>query len=55
MADDEVFQDAVEALRTGNKAKARDLFTGLLKTDQNNATYWVWMSAAMETPKERVY
>jgi len=55
MADDEVFQDAVEALREGNKAKARELFTGLLKTDQNNATYWVWMSATMDTAKERVY
>ena len=55
MADDEVFQDAVEALRVGDKAKARDLLTGLLKTDQNNATYWVWMSAAMDTAKERVY
>jgi len=27
----------------------------LLKTDQNNATYWVWMSAAIDTAKERVY
>src|SRR5512143_2247174 len=56
MADnDEVFQEAVEALRAGNKSKARELLTGLLKTDQNNATYWVWMSALMETPKERIY
>jgi len=55
MADDEVFQDAVEALRVGDKAKARDLLTGLLKTDQNNVTYWVWMSAAMDSAKERVY
>lgn len=54
-ADDVVFQEAVEALREGNKTKARDLITGLLKTDQNNAAYWVWMSAAMDTAKERVY
>ena len=53
--DDAVFQEAVEALREGKKARARELLTGLLKTDQNNATYWVWMSAAMETPKERIY
>lgn len=52
---DEVFQEAVEALREGNKAKARELLTGLLKNDQGNATYWVWMSATMETGKERVY
>ena len=53
--DDVVFQDAVEALREGNKVRARDLLTGLLKNDQNNATYWVWMSATMETVKERIY
>ena len=48
MADsDAVFQEVVEALHAGNKNRARELLTGLLKTDQNNATYWVWMSAAM--------
>ena len=52
---DEVFQEAVEALREGNKAKARELLTGLLKTDQGNATYWVWMSATVDSEKERVY
>ncbi|HRQ31541.1 MAG TPA: tetratricopeptide repeat protein [Anaerolineales bacterium] len=50
-----VFQDAVEALRQGDKAKARELFTDLFKTDQNNATYWVWMSVAVDSPKERIY
>ena len=54
-ADDGIFQEAVEALREGNKTKARDLLTGLLKTDQKNAIYWVWMSATMDTTKERVY
>ena len=49
------FQEAVEALRAGNKSRARELLTGLLKTDQNNATYWVWMSATVETAKERIY
>jgi len=46
---------AVEDIRQGQFAKARDILTKLLRTDQNNATYWVWMSAAMETPKERLY
>jgi hypothetical protein len=56
MADsDAVFQEAVEALRAGNKSRAREMLTGLLKTDQNNATYWVWMSATVETAKERIY
>lgn len=56
MADnDAVFQEAVEALRVGNKSRARELLTGLLKTDQNNANYWVWMSATVDTAKERIY
>src|SRR5512141_1838392 len=53
--DDVVFQEAVEALREGKKARARELLTGLLKNDQNNATYWVWMSATVDTAKERIY
>src|ERR1041384_2091562 len=56
MAEDNVvFQEAMEALREGKKAHARELLTGLLKTDQNNANYWVWMSATVDTPKERIY
>src|SRR4030095_4143139 len=55
MADDEVFQEAVEALRAGNKSKARELLTDLIKTNQNNATYWIGLSAAMDSAKERVY
>ena len=27
----------------------------LLKTDQSNASYWIWMSAAVDTTKERIY
>jgi tetratricopeptide (TPR) repeat protein len=54
-ADDAAFQEAVEALREGNKTKARDLLTGLLKTDQSNAAYWVWMSATVDSTKERIY
>ena len=54
-AQDTLFQDAVNALREGNKARAKELLTRLLTADQNNATYWVWMSAAVETNKERIY
>ncbi|MBI3739282.1 MAG: hypothetical protein HY258_09585, partial [Chloroflexi bacterium] len=49
------FQEAVDALRQGDKARAKDILTRLLKDDQNNATYWVWMSAAVDTTKERIY
>ena len=52
---DAIFQDAVEALRRGEKARAKELLTLLLKTDQNNSTYWVWLSAAVDNAKERIY
>ncbi len=66
MADDEellssetgentMLREAIEALRTGDRARARDLLTRLLKTDQKNAQYWVWLSAAVDTQKERLY
>lgn len=55
MAEDTMFQEAVEALRAGDKAKARDLLTKLLKTDQNNVQYWIWLSAVVESTKERIY
>jgi len=49
------FQDAVDALRRGDKARAREQLTLLLKTEQTNPTYWVWMSAAVDSAKERIY
>ena len=55
MAEDTMFQEAVEALREGDKAKAKDLLTKLLKTDQNNIMYWIWLSAAVDSNKERIY
>ncbi len=53
--DDTMFQDAVDALRRGDKPRAKELLTRLLKTDQNNATYWIWLSAAVDNGKERIY
>src|SRR5512136_2325903 len=50
-----MLNDAIEALRKNDRVRARDLLTRLLKTDQNNATYWVWLSAAVDTQKERLY
>jgi tetratricopeptide (TPR) repeat protein len=57
MADnvDALFEDAVEALRRKDTARAKDILTRLIKADPNNTTYWIWMSAAVDTPKERLY
>ena len=53
--DNTLFQDALEALKRGDKPRAKELLTLLLKGDQNNSTYWVWLSAAVDNTKERIY
>lgn len=50
-----MFNEAMSAVQKGERARARDLLTRLLKVRQNNASYWLWMSAVVDTPKERVY
>lgn len=50
-----MFDEALSAVRSGDRARARDLFTRLLKTRQDNPEYWIWMSAVVETNKERVF
>lgn len=50
-----MLREAINALRLGNRVRARDLLTRLLKTDQKNPTYWLWLSAAVDTQKERLY
>ncbi len=52
---DLLFQEAVESLRIGDRPRAKEMLTRLLKAEQNNVNYWLWMSAAVETPKERIY
>lgn len=53
--EDLMLQQAVEAIRKEQFAQARDILTKLLRVDQQNPDYWVWLSAAMETQKERLY
>ncbi len=52
---DSIFQEAVNALRRGEKARAKELLTKLLQTDQNNPVYWIWLSASVDAQKERIY
>ncbi len=47
------YEQALEALEAGDYPRARKLIIRLLKRDPNNVTYWLWLSVAAETPKER--
>lgn len=50
-----MYDEALSAVRAGERARARDLFTRLLKLRQDNPEYWIWMSAVVETAKERAF
>jgi tetratricopeptide (TPR) repeat protein len=52
---DEMFDEAVQALKAGQRLRAKDLLTRLIKVDQSKPDYWLWMSAAVDTDKEQVF
>jgi tetratricopeptide (TPR) repeat protein len=52
---DEMFNEAVKAAKAGQRRRARDLLTRLIKADQNNVDYWLWMSAVVDTEKEQIF
>lgn len=54
-AEDNMFLEAQKAIEAGEKARGKDLLTRLLKDDQQNPEYWLWMSAVVESEKERKY
>ncbi len=47
--------EAIGAARTGDRPRARDLLSRLLRSDSANAEYWIWMSAVVDTTRERIY
>jgi tetratricopeptide (TPR) repeat protein len=55
MPEDVMFQEAVQAAKKGQRIRARDLLTRLLRADQTNPKYWIWLSAVVDTRKEQVY
>ena len=55
MPEDYMLKEAIEAVRVGHKTRARDLLTRLLRADQSNPTYWLWMSSVVETAREQAY
>jgi tetratricopeptide (TPR) repeat protein len=56
MSDEElIFQEALKAIEAGEKSRARDLLSRLIKVDKNNSQFWLKMSGVVETRKERVF
>jgi tetratricopeptide (TPR) repeat protein len=55
MAQEKMYKAALEAIDQGQTARARDLFTRLLRSDSSKADYWLWMSTLVDTNQERIY
>ncbi|HEY9076657.1 MAG TPA: tetratricopeptide repeat protein [Anaerolineaceae bacterium] len=50
-----MFQEAVSAVDAGERTRARDLLTRLIKANRDQPDYWLLMSAVVDTVKERAY
>jgi len=55
MSEEKMLHEAVEAITKGERSRAKDLLTRLLRADQTNPDFWVWMSAVVDTASERKY
>ncbi len=55
MSEEKTFEEAVQAVSQGERVRARDLLSRLLKKDSNNPEYWLWLSAVVDTTTERIY
>ena len=47
--------EAIAAARAGDRVKARQLLSRLLRADSGNPEYWIWMSSVVGTDKEKKY
>ncbi|MHB1337444.1 MAG: tetratricopeptide repeat protein [Bellilinea sp.] len=50
-----MFREVRSAVEQGDRVRARDLLTRALRRDQDDINVWLWMSAVVDTPKERAY
>jgi tetratricopeptide (TPR) repeat protein len=55
MAQEKMYKAALEAIDQGQTARARDLFTRLLRSDSSKSEYWLWMSTLVDSNQERIY
>jgi hypothetical protein len=52
---DRLYREGVAAIRAGDQAAGRQRLAQVLKAQPNHADAWYWLSAAVDTDKERVY
>jgi tetratricopeptide (TPR) repeat protein len=47
--------EAIAAAQAGDRSRARSLLAKLLRSDSSNTEYWIWMSAVVDSKRERKY
>ncbi len=50
-----MLMEAIAAARAGNRVRARSLLTKLLRADSSVVDYWIWMSAVVDSKREKIY
>jgi len=55
MTENNITLQAVSALKSGDKQKARELFTFAIKQNSNNELAWSWMFTLVDTNEQRIY
>ena len=45
--------DAIHAIRVGNREEGRRLLEQLLETDENNEQIWLWLTSVVDTDEDR--
>jgi hypothetical protein len=45
--------EAIEAIRTGNPERGRQILEDILEEDEHNEEVWLWLSSVVETDEER--
>ncbi len=46
-------EDAIQAIRSGNKEEGRQILEEILETDENNEEVWLWLSSVVDTDEDR--
>ena len=54
-SNENLFQIVMDSIHGGENDRARDLLSRLIKNEPQNAQYWLWMSAVVETRREQIY
>lgn len=46
-------EDAINAIRAGNREEGRQILEEVLETDESNEDVWLWLSSVVETDEDR--